>query len=155
MDLCDQLCLAGQLSYLMKSLPDTTGYFQPNIYIPVMPIGTIDFLPFLPLSVWSWVWLGVTRSEKSETFWLHFQLIGDEIWCGVEAVLVNSLILLTVSENFSVGIHLDLYKWIWSKLGVMVDIIECYILIPGHLWTDLFETWYDARHELTLHNQSF
>ena len=75
MDLCDQLCLAGWLSYLMNILPDITRYFQPNIYIPVMPMGTIDFYHFY-LFQWSWVWLGVTGSEKSETFWLHFQLIG-------------------------------------------------------------------------------
>ena len=38
--------------------------------------------------------------------------------------------LQTVSKNFNVGMHLDVYEWIWCKLGLMIDtIVVCILLL--------------------------
>ena len=37
------------------------------------------------------------------------------------AVTLTLSVLQTASKNFSVGMHSDIYKLIWIKLGVMID----------------------------------
>ena len=32
-------------------------------------------------------------------------------------------------KDLNVGMHLDVYEWIWFKLGMMIDTIVLYILI--------------------------
>ena len=36
---------------------------------------------------------------------------------------------LTVSKNFTVGLHADIFDLIWLKAGIVIDNIETYILI--------------------------
>ena len=36
---------------------------------------------------------------------------------------------LTMSDNFNVDMHSDVYESIWLKLGVMIETIVLYILI--------------------------
>ena len=38
-------------------------------------------------------------------------------------------VLQTGSKNFNIGMHLDVYEWIWFKLGMIISTILLYILI--------------------------
>ena len=38
-------------------------------------------------------------------------------------------VLLTASQNFNIGMHLDVYEPIWFKLNMMVITIKFYVLI--------------------------
>ena len=107
MNLCNVMFvqLAGrQAVFCGKNL--NTGHYvqtvQPNLYIPAILIGTIDFYHFILLSM--------TLTEvrrlvaQSKTYWLlaHFSSDQDEIWC--------------VDKQFKLNIpRLLLSKIYWNK----------------------------------------
>ena len=41
----------------------------------------------------------------------------------------TSRVLLTVSKNLLVDMHFDIHEPIWFKVGMMIDIVELYILM--------------------------
>ena len=45
--------------------------------------------------------------------------------------------LLTLFKNLHIGMRLDAYELSWFKLGIMIDNIECHILIPV-CWTLIY-----------------
>ena len=49
-----------------------TQTVQPDFFIPAMLVGTSNFCHFIPLSLWPWPYLGVTRSALSEACRFHF-----------------------------------------------------------------------------------
>ena len=38
-------------------------------------------------------------------------------------------VMLTASNSFNVGMHLNLYELVWLKVSTMIGIVEHYILI--------------------------
>ena len=64
-----------------------------------------------------WLW-----NNSSWTSWDYFQIRSVETR-GIIAVLVTAL------KNFKVGMHSEVHKSIWFKLGMVIDIIVMYILI--------------------------
>ena len=42
---------------------------------------------------------------------------------------ITAVLQTALKKNVSVGMHLDVYVWIWFKLSMMIDTIELYILI--------------------------
>ena len=124
MDLCNELC------------------FWPNLFIPAMLIGTIDFNHFILLSliltlpaghkviakqnllasfsttlfIWSGWNLMLWWSNSSWTSWDYFRVRFIET-SGITAVLQ------TLSKNFIVCLHSDFYELILFKLGTMMDTV--------------------------------
>ena len=78
-----------------------------------------------------------------QTYWFYFLILfssdQDEIWCGVETVQVehpenlllsriywnkgNNSCFTDCIKNFHIGIHFEVYEWIWFKLVVMTDTV--------------------------------
>ena len=74
-----------------------------------------------------------------------FQLIRMKIWCGDEVIQVEhpdtnfeqvlisreiaAVLLTTWTKKISIGLCSEVSELIWFKLGMMVDIIELFILI--------------------------
>ena len=47
--------------------------------------------------------------------------------CGVKGN--DSCLEFAISNNFSAGMHSDIYALIWFKLGMLIETIELYILV--------------------------
>ena len=140
-------------SFVSRFKNDNVGHytqtFQPNYSIPAMHIGTISLYHCIPLPVtltsvgghivsteqnllaslshklFNWMgWNLVCWWGKSSwTSWFCFWVRCIESWEHIFAVL------LSVSNNFNVGMHLDIYDPIWFKLDTLINISELYILI--------------------------
>ena len=67
-----------------------TQTVKPNVFIPALLIGTIDFYHFIPLSLTLTLSGGHKVTVQSKTYWLkfhpHFSADQDEIWCGNETI---------------------------------------------------------------------
>ena len=119
------ICLGKHLNighYLQTVLP--------NVFMPAMLRGTIDFYDFVPLSM-TWVLPGghmISAKETllasfSRTFHLSrmkFDVVMKQLKLNIVRLLLRKVIKtremtavsLTVSKNFSVGKHLDVYELI-------------------------------------------
>ena len=60
----------------------------------------------------------VVMKQSWDYFWVRF----IETW-EIDAVLQ------TGSKYLNVGMHSDIYEWIWLKLDMMIDTTTLYILI--------------------------
>ena len=123
--------------------------FQPNFSIPAMLIGTIDFYHFIWLadldlacghkvcakqnllvslscthfdcSGWNFIWCWRNSSWMSRYYlWVKFKKTRE----------ISAVLLIMSKKLFNVGMHLELYGWIWFKISMMIDTIVLYILIP-------------------------
>ena len=55
----------------------------------------------------------------------------------------KTIVLRSASKTFNVGVHSDVHKSIWFKLGMTIDIIELHSLI--HVQVTLFQGYRSAR----------
>ena len=53
-------------------------------------------------------------------------------------------------KNFNVGMHSDIYQWIWFKLGMMIDTIVLYILILVYLTLTFIQGHWSVRKQQLL-----
>ena len=132
------VCPASQPCSMAKT-------FQPKVFIPDMHIGTIDFHHFIPL----WQILMLTGVHKVSTkqnllasfFFLSFSffffaLIRMKFDMVLKQLKLNILRLLSseiwlnMRNNSS---FIDVYEWIWFKLGLMIDTAELYIEFESSL----------------------
>ena len=80
MDLCNESCSTVRLADQPGSLPSCVTrtiisdiahkLFKQNLFICAMPIGTISFYHFIPLSLT--LTLAVDHKRQSTISWLHF-----------------------------------------------------------------------------------
>ena len=104
---------------------------------------------------------------KANTIWLHFlaHFSTDqcEIWYGVE----NKLNILTLflseiwwirgnnccstncQKKFNIGMHSDIYEFIWFKLGLLIDTVNC------AFWCYSSTPWQGWRKRKLLHQPSY
>ena len=147
----------------------------PNVFIPALLIGTIDFCHFIPLSLtlslpgahkgsmkqnllgsfsptlciwsgWNLMWWWSSSSWLSwDYFWVRFFETREK------------LLLYRLHKNFNVGMHLDVYKSIWFNFGTMIDtlvlvILTCLFDLDFH-WRLL--EWMKAEISVPIVSQSF
>ena len=126
-------------------------FYQICSYLLFM--STIDFYHFIPLTDLGLAWCSQGQCKAnltgfifSDTFHLirikfdvvmkQFKLnIWGYFWLrfpetrGIPAAFCFLFFFVTASKTFIVGVHLDVYKLIWFKLGMMIDTIVLYVLI--------------------------
>ena len=152
----NQSCLVGWSTILHGrkfNVGHYTQTFQPDFFTLAMLVGTTDYYHFIPFSLIVTL-AGGTRSAQGKTCWLHFlshfSIDQDEIWRGDEAIQevcpdtsLNEVYWNKVKQNkpFNVGVHSDVFKLIWCKLGIMIDL--CYWSL--HFDTSLLDLELDLR----------
>ena len=123
-----------------------------------MLTGTIDFYHFTLFS------LTFILHGDHKTYWSHFSHTCHFIRMKFDVVMkqfrgnILMLLLSKISQNkgnnccfadcvknINIGMHSDVYKSIWSKLGVMLRTIILYILILVHLTLTLNQGHKSAR----------
>ena len=95
----NHVCRAGQQSSCMaKALMfDIVHIFRPNLFIPVMLIGTIDFYYFIPLTDLDLAWVSQDQCKAKPLgfiFSYTFQLIRMKFIIVLKQFKLNILILL-------------------------------------------------------------
>ena len=126
MDLCKELCLTGQLVGHLAWQSFNVGHYtpsvQPNLFIPAMLTGTIDFYHFIPLSLTLTLSWGHKVSAKQDLLAL-FSLFSPTLFFWSRWSLMWSLIRMKF--DVVIGMHSDVYEWIW----MIEDAIVLYTLI--------------------------
>ena len=84
----------------------------------------------------------VIQVEHSGTCWVRFIEPKD-----------RTAVLLTVSKNFSIGMHSNFYELVWFKLNMMVNRIILYIFVLV-LVTLNFMVW-ESKHVWTNYHTKF
>ena len=150
MNLCSELCLSvcpAVWPSILRGKNLNVGHyrqtFQPNLFIPAMLTGTIDFCHFTPF-YWPWPCQGVTRSALSKAcllhFFPHFSSEQDEIWCGDEAIQAE---------------HHETLTNICGKMGMTAVLLtvskklSCWNAFE-YLRINFIQTWYDGRYYCTV-----
>ena len=157
MDLCNRFFLPNCLEVaVIVALNISCKVFI--FFIPAMCIGIVDFYHYK----WAWLWLGVTRSEQSETSWLLSGTVFSEwgwnfVWCGSNSswtpwcyvwVAFNEIWKI-LGEVAVISLPLNLIYW-------DVRLLFCWLHQTGWLafgcyWSHLILTWYDDTYHCTLH----
>ena len=141
MDLCYELCLAGWLSCVAKNLTlDITRklFNQICLYFTVL-IDTIDFCHFRPFhrpwpclgSGWTLMWRWSNSSWRS---WEHFGVTFFE-------TRETAAFLLTVSNNFNVCTHLDIFWLVWFKLSILILLCSTCCHQSNWSWLKVTGVW--------------
>ena len=117
-----------------------------------MLIGTISYYHFIQLSV-TLTFTGGHKVSAKHSLLASFSFTLFDwwgwylVWCWTSSNWIfRYYFVVTFNEtremtpvllcknNFSVGMHSDIYELIWFKCGVMIDTIELYILILVYYW---------------------
>ena len=137
---------------------------------PNLLIGTIDFYHFMPLTDHAWGSQGQHEAKPIGVFFSHsFDLIGmnfdvvmKQLKLNILRLLLsrmywnkgNNCCLLTTFNKKSVGMHSDIYKWIWIKFGMIIDVVALCIVILIWLTLTLIEYYRSAREQTLLQQLS-
>ena len=95
-------------------------------------------------SGWNMMWCW---SNWSWTYWYH-------IWVRFNKTREIAVILLTALQTFNVGMHSNVYEWIWFRLGMMIDTVQLYIMILVLLTLTLIQSHRSARKQKPIHQLS-
>ena len=78
-------------------------------------------------SGWNVMWWG---SNSRWTPWDYFWL-----WVRFSETREITAVLLTASKQFNIVMHLDVYEWIWFKIGMIIDTsILCVLILVLLSW---------------------
>ena len=166
MDICLGSCLFSRLASCLsilcgKNVEHYTQTVQPNLFIPTVLKGTIDFYHFTWISL-TWTLPGGDKVSAKQNplgsfsgtlfIWSGWNLMRlwsnsswtswDYFWVGFVETREITAVLQTASKDFAVGMHLDVYAWISFKLGKMIDTKKT----PKHFDTSLTDLDIDQGH---------
>ena len=102
---------------------------------------------------WSWPSFKVTVRREIENFGVHFHRnfdLDDILYVAITSWFVEAKFfaqVLSQGENSADAI-------LWTLLTQFYNIYHQHCPLLGHLWTDLFETWCDVKHNYTLQSDS-
>ena len=117
-----------------------TQTIQPNIFLPVVHVGTIDFYHFIPYLL-TLTLPGDTRSAQTKTSWIYFLALF--IWSGWNLMWSWSNLSWTSWDH------------IWLRVIERREITDCFTDCVKwikhwhafrHLWINLIQIWYNDRY---------
>ena len=161
MDICDELCLSNQPAILHGKNFNVGHYMQtvlPVLFCTCHACRHHWLLPFdtmfidldlalghrvsteqnllASLSCTQFIWSGWNLMWWwSDSSWIPW----DYFWARFIETRDIAAVLQIALKNFTVGMHLNVYEWIWFRLGLMIDTIVLYVWILVWLTLTLIE----------------